>query len=68
MANKLTYKDVCRLTGRSLAWLKAHQCAWCDQDALYAVKYGCGSIYGPRCDTAERFKQKKDIEHRSGAG
>lgn len=51
-----TRKDACRLTRRGLTWLKAHQCGWCGQNALYAVTYGCGSIYGPRCDTVRRFK------------
>jgi hypothetical protein len=51
-------KEACHLSGRGLTWLKEHECAWCDQGALYALMYGCGSIYGPRCVPAERFKKR----------
>lgn len=48
----MTYKECAALTGRSVTWLKTHQCGWCDQTALMALKYGCGSIFGPKCDPA----------------
>jgi hypothetical protein len=54
----ISRKEACRLSGRGLTWLKTHQCSWCDQSALYALMYGCGSIYEPRCVPAERFKPR----------
>lgn len=56
----MTRKEACGATGYGLTWLKSHQCAWCEQQGLAALMYGCASIYGPRCDVVRRFKRKDD--------
>jgi hypothetical protein len=45
----MTAKEAAQLSGRSVTWLKTHQCGWCDQSCLNALRYGCGAIY-EKCD------------------
>jgi hypothetical protein len=52
----ISTKEAVKLTGYSESWLKRHECGWCGQIALYAVKYGCCAIY-EKCDTVARFKK-----------
>lgn len=44
----VTAKEAAKLTGRSENWLRTHECAWCNQTLLNAIRHGCGAIsYGP---------------------
>ena len=58
----MTVKEAVKLTGKSEYWLRNHSCPWCDQTALNAVRYGCGSIYGEKCNPMDRFKPKKEVK------
>jgi hypothetical protein len=50
----MTSKEAAELSGKSISWLKQHECTWCDQTVLYALKYGCGAIW-EKCDPVKRF-------------
>lgn len=51
--NKLTAKEAEKLSGRSITWLRTHECMWCGQSALNALRYGCSAIYD-NCEPRKR--------------
>jgi hypothetical protein len=53
-ARELTAKEVSQLTGRSVTWLRTHECGWCGQSALDAARGRCAAVY-ERCDPAKRI-------------
>lgn len=53
---RLTNKEIARQAGRSVTWLRTHECRWCGQSILYAIKDGCGAIY-EKCDPLEAQRQ-----------
>jgi hypothetical protein len=55
----MTAKEAAELTGRSITWLKTHECGWCGQTALNALRYGCGAIWD-KCDPkAKSYKPEQ---------
>jgi len=50
---EITAKEAARISGKSVYWLRNHECAWCGQSALNALRYGCGAIY-EKCNPLER--------------
>lgn len=46
---RLTAKQAAQHAGRSIAWLRNHECAWCEQTCLRQLMYGCGAIHD-RCN------------------
>jgi hypothetical protein len=60
----VTDKQAQEVTGHSVTWLRQHECLWCSETALNAVKYGCRSAYGQKCDPIERAK-KPVVNHLS---
>lgn len=48
--HRLTRAECAELSGRSISWLRRHQCGLCEQTCLRALQYGCASIFGPKCD------------------
>lgn len=58
MKKDMTIKEACKKTGKSEKWLRTHECMWCGQIALNAVRYGCGAIY-EKCDPMKKFVKEK---------
>jgi hypothetical protein len=54
MTAKMTGKEAVALSGRSESWLRRHECVWCNQGLWNALLYGCGSIFGPKCDPKKK--------------
>lgn len=53
--NESDNKATCEKTGKSEYWLRTHECPWCGQTALNAVRYGCGSIF-EKCNPMDKFR------------
>jgi len=52
--NRMTHKEAAAFAGCSVSTLKRYQCGFCEQSALDMLRYGCGAIWGPKCDPRER--------------
>lgn len=59
MGEHMTVKEMCAATDRTEYWLRNHICAWCDADAIGALRWGCMAIYKDMnwngCDVVKRF-------------
>jgi len=56
-----TVKEVVKITGKTAYWLRNHECEWCSQTALNAMRYGCGSLLlmGEKpCNPIDKFRNK----------
>jgi predicted DNA-binding transcriptional regulator AlpA len=49
----MTIAQAVKLSGRSESWLRRHDCSWCQQTLLNALRHGCGSIY-EQCEPSEK--------------
>ena len=43
----MTARQAAEFAGCSISTLKRYKCAWCDQNALDMLRYGCSAIWEP---------------------
>lgn len=58
----MTAKEASKFSGKSITWLRTHECAWCGQSSINALRYGCGAIY----EKCEPKKRSYNIKHKRG--
>jgi hypothetical protein len=61
----ITAKEASKLSGKSITWLRTHECMWCNQSALNSLRYGCGAIY-EKCEPRKRMFNSYDKAVKDG--
>ncbi len=54
-SGEMTRAEAAATVGSSVTWLKTHECGWCGQSALNALRYGCAA-FGEKCQPAENIR------------
>lgn len=49
----MTEKEASKIAGKSITWLRTHECMWCGQSALNSLRVGCSAIY-EKCEPKKR--------------
>ena len=51
----MTAAEAAQKIGCSISWLRSHECGWCAQTGLNAMRYGCCAI-GEKCDPEKNIR------------